>query len=108
MNPPTTQPSTGQTSGGEQRRTSNKDAYIEEPLSNIRDEDLPADVKEFHDACLPKVDYNRLLRAAKVAKAPKTYCNGSGPLGWRLCRQARILLHSAIELILESSILKKI
>ncbi|KAH6970489.1 hypothetical protein BKA56DRAFT_736009 [Ilyonectria sp. MPI-CAGE-AT-0026] len=35
-------------------------------------------------------------------------CNGSGPLGWRLCRQARILLHSAIELILESSILKKI
>ncbi|KAH7013083.1 major facilitator superfamily domain-containing protein [Ilyonectria destructans] len=37
-----------------------------------------------------------------------SHCNGSGPLGWRLCRQARILLHSAIELILESSILKKI
>ncbi|KAH6985565.1 hypothetical protein EDB80DRAFT_590910 [Ilyonectria destructans] len=47
----------------------------------------------------------------EIAPAEDQYdalCNGSGPLGWRLCRQARILLHSAIELILESSILKKI
>ncbi|KAH6877199.1 hypothetical protein B0T10DRAFT_610163 [Thelonectria olida] len=65
--------STGQPLPAEEYRTTNKDAYIEETLSHIRDEDLPADVKEFHEACLPKVDYNRLLRAAKVAKNPKTY-----------------------------------
>lgn len=40
---------------------------------HIRDEELPGDVAQFQQECLPKVPYDRLLRAARVAKHAKTY-----------------------------------
>ncbi|KAI1845763.1 hypothetical protein JX266_008128 [Neoarthrinium moseri] len=54
-------------------RANNIDARLENILSNLRDEDLAEDVAAFHRCYLPKVDYGRLLGAAKVAKNPKTY-----------------------------------
>ncbi|KAI1877075.1 uncharacterized protein JN550_001147 [Neoarthrinium moseri] len=49
------------------------DARFEDILCDIRDEDLPSDVRLFHKHYLPDVHYDRLLRAARVAKHPKAY-----------------------------------
>ncbi|KAH6655064.1 hypothetical protein BKA67DRAFT_657025 [Truncatella angustata] len=54
-------------------RLTNNDAYLGDALSHIRDEDLAADVEAFHQQCLPNVNCDRLKRAARVAKHPKTY-----------------------------------
>ncbi|KAH8895597.1 hexose transporter [Thozetella sp. PMI_491] len=54
-------------------RVANVDRRLEHALSNIRDEDLPGDVEDFQRTHLPAVAFDRLLRAARVAKNPKTY-----------------------------------
>lgn len=39
----------------------------------MRDEELPADVESFHRECLPEINLQRLLKAAKIGKHPNTY-----------------------------------
>ncbi|KAK9414177.1 hypothetical protein SUNI508_02276 [Seiridium unicorne] len=56
-----------------QARADNRDARLENVLSNLRDEDLPGDAEAFYDKHLKMVEYDRLLRAARVAKNPATY-----------------------------------
>ncbi|KAK1761997.1 hypothetical protein QBC33DRAFT_602390 [Phialemonium atrogriseum] len=55
------------------RRQNNDRAIIENPLAHLTDEDLVADVRHFSQACLPDVDTERILRAARVAKDIRTY-----------------------------------
>lgn len=55
------------------QRQRNDRAVIENPLAHLSDEELVADVHEFHRRCLPFVKVDVLLRAARVAKDIRTY-----------------------------------
>lgn len=56
-----------------QTRYNNDRAVIENPLSHLTDEELQVDVKRFVDDFLPTVQYDAVLRAARVARDIRLY-----------------------------------
>ncbi|KAF3059180.1 Hexose transporter HXT8 [Trichoderma lentiforme] len=54
-------------------RRPNGNAIIENPLVHLKDEELQEDVRSFVENHLPSVEYESLLRAARVAKHIRTY-----------------------------------
>ncbi|KAI1374386.1 hypothetical protein F4677DRAFT_447380 [Hypoxylon crocopeplum] len=55
------------------RRRHNTRGIIENPLAHLTDEELQEDVTYFRETCLPKVDRDALLRAARVAQNVRSY-----------------------------------
>ncbi|ORY62682.1 and other transporter-domain-containing protein [Pseudomassariella vexata] len=55
------------------RRRSNNQAVIENPLAHLTDEELVADVYHFQQTYLRSAEGGKLLRAARVAKDIRTY-----------------------------------
>ncbi|KAF7544041.1 hypothetical protein G7Z17_g10261 [Cylindrodendrum hubeiense] len=54
-------------------RRANDQAIIENPLAHLTDDELKADVQHFHETYLRSVDYEEILRGARVAKDIRTY-----------------------------------
>ncbi|KAG6011064.1 hypothetical protein E4U21_000095 [Claviceps maximensis] len=54
-------------------RRANERAIIENPLAHLTDAELEVDVQRFVTNILPSVDYNDLLRAARVGKDIRLY-----------------------------------
>ncbi|KAI1387894.1 uncharacterized protein F4822DRAFT_295310 [Hypoxylon trugodes] len=55
------------------RRRHNSQRIIENPLTHLTEEELQRDVFVFAEDCLPEVDRNKLLRAARVAQNDRFY-----------------------------------